>query len=205
MARYTGPKNRIARRFGVNLFGRLRNPLLHKAHPPGMHGAKRKKKSEYGIQLEEKQKLRAVYGMLTHKKIVNLYRKALNMPGTTAHNFLRMLECRLDTIVYRLRMAPTIFAAQQLVSHGHILVDGKKVNRGSFQVQPGMTISVKEKSKKIPLIETSQANTHREIPSYLTLLENGAGKLEIAPEYDQISLPLPINVPLVCEFLGHTN
>jgi len=206
MARYTGPKNRVARRFGVNLFGRLRNPLLHKPNPPGMHGAKRKKKSEYGTQLEEKQKLRAAYGLITQKTLINAFRKAENAPGTTAHNLLQILECRLDNIVYRLRLAPTIFAAQQLVSHGHVLVNGKKVDRRSFQVKAGMKVGIKEKSQKMKLVQNSQANTAREIPGYLSLEEGKlAGKMEALPEFDQISLPLPINIPLVCEFLAHTN
>ncbi len=205
MSRYTGPKNRIARRFGVNIFGRLRNPLLHKPNAPGMHGAKRKKKSEYGTQLEEKQKLRAVYGMLTQKSLVNSFRKALNMPGATAHNFLQILECRLDNLVYRLRFASTIFAAQQLVSHGHVLVNGKKVDRRSFQVKPGMTLSIREKSQKMKAIAEAKGNIHREIPGYLSTHEEFSGKLEMLPELDQISLPLPINIPLVCEFLAHTN
>ncbi len=205
MSRYTGPKNRIARRFGINIFGRLRNPLLHKPNAPGMHGAKRKKKSEYGIQLEEKQKLRAVYGMISQKTLINSFRKALNMHGATAHNLLQILECRLDNIVYRLRFASTIFAAQQLVSHGHILVDGKKVDRRSFQVKPGMTISIKEKSQKMKAILESKGNTQRELPTYLVEEGEFSGKLEMLPEFDQVSLPLPINIPLVCEFLAHTS
>src|SRR5690348_4795893 len=123
MSRYTGPKNRIARRFNVNLFGKARNPLLHKQHSPGMHGAKRKKKSDYGVQLDERQKLKAVYGMLSQRQLVNAYKKALLQPGNTAQLFIDRLECRLDNIVYRLRFASSIFAAQQLVSHGHVLVD----------------------------------------------------------------------------------
>src|SRR3990172_4584367 len=128
MTRYTGPKNRIARRFGINIFGRARNPLLHKANPPGQHGGKRKKKSDFGLQMEEKQKLAAVYGMLTKRQLVNTYKKALKNPGNTPTVLMQNLECRLDNIVYRLRFAPTIFAAQQLVSHGHILINGKKVD-----------------------------------------------------------------------------
>lgn len=205
MSRYTGPKNRIARRFGVNVFGRRRNPLLHKANPPGMHGAKKKKKSDYGAQLEEKQKLRAAYGMLTQKQLVNYYKKALRQVGNTAHIFMEMLECRLDTVVYRLGFAATIFHAQQLVSHGHILVNGKKVDRRSFPVKVGMTISIKEKSKGIPLLKELQ-DSGRDLPEYLSREgKELKGKLEAVPGIDQIPLPLPINIPLVCEFLAHTN
>lgn len=206
MARYRGPKNRIARRFAANIFGKARNPLLHKQHPPGMHGAKRKKKSDYGMQLEERQKLKAVYGVISQKQLVNAYKKALNRPGNTAHNFIDQLECRLDNIVYRLRFASSIFAAQQLVSHGHIQVDGKKVDRRSFLVRPGMTISLKSKSRQMKAVTLAQEGTHREIPEYLSLEEDKhSGKLVAIPQMDQIPIPLPINIPLVCEFLSHTS
>src|SRR5215204_5323735 len=125
MVRYTGKKNRIARRFGVNIFGRARNPLLRKQNPPGMHGARRRKKSDYGVALEEKQKLKAIYGMLSEKQLVRYFKQALRLAGNTAQQFAQLLECRLDNIVYRLKIAPTIFGAHQLVSHGHIRVDGK--------------------------------------------------------------------------------
>jgi small subunit ribosomal protein S4 len=206
MARYRGPKNRIARRFAANIFGKARNPLLHKQHPPGMHGAKRKKKSDFGMQLDERQKLKAVYGVISQKQLVNAYKKALIRPGNTAHNFIDMLECRLDNIVYRLRFASSIFAAQQLVSHGHILVDGKKVDRRSFLVRPGMVVSVKPKSRQIKAILQAQESTHRDLPEYLSLeTDKHSGSLVSIPQMDQIPIPIPINIPLVCEFLSHTN
>ncbi|MCB1085033.1 MAG: 30S ribosomal protein S4 [Chlamydiia bacterium] len=204
MSRYTGPKNRIARRFGVNIFGRLRNPLLHKPNPPGMHGAKRKKKSDYGIQLEEKQKLKAVYGMLTDKQVLRYFHEAGRKEGNTAHLLLQRLECRLDNIIYKLKFGSTIFQAQQLVAHGHILVNGKKVDRRSFEVKPGMTISVKEKSRNMKGIKDALENTSRTLPEYLSLDEKSfSGQLLSVPEADQIVLPLPINISLVCEFLAH--
>ncbi|PCI92292.1 30S ribosomal protein S4 [Candidatus Aerophobetes bacterium] len=204
MSRYTGPKNRVARRFGVNIFGRRRNPLLHKPNPPGMHGSKRKKRSDYGTQLEEKQKLRAVYGMLSQRKLVNYYKKAVKSAGNTAHVFAELLECRLDNIVYRLGFAATIFHAQQLICHGHIQVNGKKVDRRSFQVKPGMEISVREKAKSNALIkENLEMCTDR--PEYVSCdPKQMKGQLEVVPAFDQIPYPLPINLPLVCEFLAHT-
>lgn len=205
MVRYTGPKNRIARRFGANVFGRARNPLLHKANPAGMHGAKRKKKSDFGIQLDEQQKLRAVYGMINRKQLVNYYRKAESSDTPTPQALMEMLECRLDSIVYRLKLAPTIFAAQQLVSHGHVLVDGKKVDRRSYQVKTGMTVSIKAKSKEMPVIKQTLEST-REVPEYLSLdATQLSGKLVVNPLIDQIPLSLPINIPLICEFLAHAN
>lgn len=204
MARYRGPKNRVARRFAANIFGKARNPLLHKQHPPGMHGAKRKKRSDFGMQLEEQQKLKAVYGMLSQKQLVNAYKKALLRPGNTSHNFIDHLECRLDNIVYRLRFAASIFGAQQLVSHGHILVDGKKVDRRSFLVRPGMKISIKTKSQQMKCIVASTEIASRDIPEYLSLGEDKlSGMLASIPHLDQVPFTLPINVPLVCEFLAH--
>lgn len=206
MARYTGPKNRIARRFGGNIFGRARNPLLHKPNPAGMHGAKRKKKSDFGLQLEEQQKLKAVYGMLPHKQLVRYYQEALRSKGNTPQDFLERIECRLDSIVYRLKFASTIFGAQQLVSHGHILVNGKKVDRRSFYVRPGMTISVKSKSQSVPAVKQALENNSRDVPEYLNLdADKASGQLVVSPGIDQVPLPLPINIPLICEFLAHNS
>lgn len=204
MARYTGKKNRIARRFGVNIFGRARNPMLHKPNPPGMHGARRRKKSDYGIQLDEKQKLKAIYGMLSEKQLVGYYKKALKLAGNTAEHFAEMLECRLDNIVYRLKFATTIFGAHQLVSHGHILVNGKKVDRRSFQVEPGMTISIKEKSRKMKSIVEALDNPTRSAPDYLTLeRDNFSGQLLAKPTPSQIPWPIEIRLPEICDFLAH--
>lgn len=201
--RYTGKKNRIARRFGVNIFGRARNPLIHKQNPPGMHGARRRKKSDYGLQLEEKQKLKAVYGMLSESQLRGYYRKALQSTGNTANLLAEMLECRLDTMVYRLKFASTMFGAQQLVSHGHILVDGKKVDRRSFQVRPGMTVSIKEKSRKMKPIQESLEHT-REVPEYLVLeKENFSGKLMQRPLPEQMPWPIELQLNEICDFLAH--
>lgn len=206
MARYTGSKNRIARRFGVNIFGRARNPLLHKQNPPGMHGARRRKKSDFGLQLEEKQKLKAIYGMLSEKQLVGYYQKAVKLEGNTAQRFTEMLECRLDNIVYRLKFGSTIFAAQQLVAHGHILVDGKKVDRRSFQVQPGMVISIKEKSRKSKAINASLDQSSRSVPEYLSLSRDSfSGQLLSKPLTEQMPWPIEISLPVICDFLAHAN
>jgi len=206
MARYRGPKNRIARKFAANIFGKARNPMLHKQHPPGMHGAKRKKKSDFGLQLDERQKLKAVYGMISQKQLVNAYKKALERKGNTAHLFLEQLECRLDNVVYRLRLASSIFGAQQLVSHGHIQVNGKKVDRRSFFVRPGMVVSVRPTSRQMKAIIMAQENASRDVPEYLSLEgDKFSGTLVSSPQMDQVPLPIPINIPLVCEFISHTS
>ncbi len=206
MVRYTGPKNRIARRFGANIFGKARNPLLHKPNPPGMHGAKKKKKSDYGMQLDEQQRLKAIYGMLPQAQLVRYYKDAVKSKGNTPALFIERLECRLDNIVYRLKLAPTIFAAQQLVTHGHVLVNGKKVDRRSFFVRPGMVISIKTKSQAMPVIKQSIENINVALPEYLSLdVAKFSGQLLVPPAVDQIPFPLPINIPLICEFVAHTN
>jgi len=205
MARYTGKRNRIARRFGSNIFGRARNPLLHKPNPPGMHGARRRKKSNYGLQLEEKQKLKAVYGMLSEHQLVRYYKEALRKTGNTAINFVELLECRLDMVVFRLKFGSTIFAAHQLISHGHILVNGKKVDCRSFQVKPGMVISIKEKSRQMKAVQNALENPMRDVPEYLTMdKDKFSGSLETVPVMEQIPWPLEINIPEVCDFLAHT-
>lgn len=206
MVRYTGPKNRIARRFGANIFGKARNPLLHKPNPPGMHGAKKKKKSDFGVQLEEQQKLKAIYGMLTRSQLVRYYKEAVRSKGNTPSMFMERLECRLDNVIYRLKLAPTIFAAQQLVSHGHVLVNGKKVDRRSFFVRPGMIVSIKPQSHQMPIVKEALSSGARGVPEYFAdEPEKRAGQLLVSPHIDQIPLPLPINIPLVCEFLAHAN
>lgn len=204
MSRYVRSKNRIARRFGANIFGRKRNPLLHKPNPPGVHGKMRRKMSDYGLQLFEKQKLKAVYGMIREKQLVNYYRKAHRQAGNTAINLLRLLECRLDVVVYRLGIAPTIFAAHQLVAHGHIQVDGKKVDIRSFQVKPGMIISVREKSRTMESVKTAIESV-QEVPPYLSLnKESFSGQLVALPEVDNVPLTLEINLAEICDFLAHT-
>lgn len=205
MARYTGNRNRVARRFGTNIFGRARNPLLHKPNPPGVHGARRRKKSDFGLQLEEKQKLKAIYGMLSEKQLIKYFKEAQRKMGNTAQQLAEQLECRLDNVVYRLKFGSTIFAAHQLISHGHILVDGKKVDRRSFMVKPGMVISVKEGSRKMKAINEALDNPSRAVPEYLTLnRDHFSGQLMAIPMQEQMPWPIEINVHEICDFLAHS-
>ena len=216
MARYTGPKKRIARRFGLNLFGtanakkNLNPDKKIRQHPPGMHGAaRRKKKSDYCMQLEEQQKLKAVYGMISQKQLVNYYKKALAIKGNTVDVFQRLLECRLDTVVFRLGLTHTPFAAQQIVSHGHIQVNGKRVNIRSFQVKPGDVVSVKEGSvKKAAFAELIRASKNQwggasELPAYLQSEGEFSGKLIHYPEGSETKHPVALNVSTICEHLAH--
>jgi small subunit ribosomal protein S4 len=169
-----------------------------------MHGAKRKKKSDYGVQLEEKQKLKAVFGMISEAQLRRYFAEAARRHQNTPELLMQRLECRLDNIVYRLRLAPTVFAAQQLVSHGHIRVDGKRVDIRSFEVRPGMVISVQDKSKQSKMIVDAVKNANRSVPEYLMLNEaEMSGKLLSLPTMGSIPTPLEINVPMVCDFIAH--
>ncbi len=164
MARYTGPKSRIARKFGEPIFGPDK-VLSKKNYPPGQHGNGRKKKSsEYGIQLREKQKAKYTYGVL-EKQFRNMFDKALRSRGITGEVLLQMLESRLDNIVFRLGLAPTRAAARQLVSHRHIVVDGSVVNIASYTVKPGQLIGVREKSKSLEVVsEALSGFNHSKYP-----------------------------------------
>ncbi|MDO9635070.1 MAG: 30S ribosomal protein S4 [Paludibacter sp.] len=154
MARYIGPKSRISRKFGEAIFGPDK-VLSKKNYPPGQHGNNRRKKtSEYGIQLREKQKAKYTYGVL-EKQFRNMYEKAKSKPGVTGVVLMQMLESRLDNIVYRLGFSPTRAGARQLVSHKHITVDGKVVNIASYHVRPGQVIAVREKDKSMEVIAES--------------------------------------------------
>ena len=151
MARYIGPKSKIARKFGEPIFGPDK-VLSKKNYPPGQHGnTRRRKTSEYGVQLREKQKAKYTYGVL-ERQVRITYEKAQRTPGVTGVILLQLLECRLDNVVYRLGLAPTRAAARQLVSHRHITVDGKVVNIPSFQVKPGHVVAVREKDKSMEVI-----------------------------------------------------
>ncbi|MCI6278406.1 MAG: 30S ribosomal protein S4 [Porphyromonas sp.] len=162
MARYTGPKARINRKFGESVFGNVKSK---KNYPPGQHGnSRRRKTSEYGIQLREKQKAKYTYGVL-ERQFRNLYDKASRMKGVRGEILLQLLEQRLDNVVYRLGLAPTRAAARQLVNHRHIVVDGKVLNIPSYSVQPGQTIGIRERSKNIEVVAAAvQSQSHNQFP-----------------------------------------
>ncbi|MGB0790138.1 MAG: 30S ribosomal protein S4 [Flavobacteriaceae bacterium] len=161
MARYTGPSTKIARKFGEAIFGDDKS-FEKKNYPPGQHGNNRRrgKKSEYAVQLMEKQKAKYTYGVL-EKQFRNTYDKATRMDGIKGTNLLQLLEARLDNVVYRFGIAPSRRAARQLVSHRHVTVDGEIVNIPSFQVKPGQVVGVREKSKSVQKITDSLANTNQ--------------------------------------------
>ncbi|OCA92234.1 30S ribosomal protein S4 [Pseudobacillus wudalianchiensis] len=197
MARYTGPSWKISRRLGISLSGTGKE-LEKRPYAPGQHGPnQRKKLSEYGLQLQEKQKLRHMYGV-NERQFKNLFVKAGKMKGVYGENFMILLECRLDNLVYRLGLARTRRQARQLVNHGHILVDGKRVDIPSYQVKPGQTISVREKSRNLAIVKES-IEVNNFVPDYLTFdADKLEGTFTRLPERSE--LPAEINEALIVEF-----
>lgn len=167
MARYTGPKTKIARRFGEPIFGEDKS-LERKNYPPGQHGLSRRrgKKSEYSIQLNEKQKAKAIYGIL-EKQFRNMFKKASSAGGVTGHVLIQLCESRLDNVVYRMGISPTRSGARQLVSHRHITVNGNLVNIPSYQLKAGDKVAVREKSKTLDVIQNS-LNASNEVYEWIT-------------------------------------
>ncbi|MFI3239563.1 MAG: 30S ribosomal protein S4 [Bacteroidales bacterium] len=197
MARYTGPKTRIARKFGEAIFGEDK-VLAKKNYPPGQHGANRRKKtSEYGIQLREKQKAKYTYGVL-EKQFRNMFDKASRMKGITGEVLLQLLESRLDNVVYRLGIAPTRAAARQIVLHRHITVNGKVVNIPSYHVLPGQIIAVREKSKSLEVIADALAGFNHSKYPWIEWDESiKGGKLLHLPQREDI--PENIKEQLIVE------
>lgn len=197
MAKYIGPKSRIARKFGEPIFGPDK-VLSKKNYPPGQHGNNRRKKSsEYGIQLREKQKAKYTYGIL-EKQFRNMYEKAKSNPGVTGVILLQLLESRLDNIVYRMGLSPTRAGARQLVGHRHITVNGKVVNIPSFQVKPGMVVAVREKDKSMQVInESLNGFNHTKYPWIEWNASSLAGTYLHIPEREDI--PENIKEQLIVE------
>ena len=197
MARYTGPKSKIARKFGEPIFGPDK-VLSKKNYPPGQHGNGRKKKSsEYGIQLREKQKAKYTYGVL-ERQFRNMFDKALASRGITGEVLLQMLESRLDNIVFRLGIAPTRAAARQLVSHRHIVVDGSVVNIPSYMVKPGQLVGVREKSKSLEVVgEALSGFNHSKYPWIEWDQSTMTGKFLHIPE--RADIPENIKEQLIVE------
>ena len=197
MARYTGPKSKIARRFGEPIFG-ADKVLSKKNYAPGMHGNNRRRKSsEYGVMLAEKQKAKYTYGVL-ERQFRNTFDKADSAPGITGEVLLQLLESRLDNIVYRLGIAPTRAAARQLVSHCHIVVDGKVCNVPSRHIKPGQVIGVRERSKSLEVIQNSLAGLNHSKYAWLEWSESDmSGKFLSVPERSEI--PENIKEQLIVE------
>src|SRR5580704_19119617 len=162
MSKRSESKYKINRRLGVNLWGRAKSRLNRREYGPGQHGQRRKKPSDYGTQLAAKQKLKGYYGNIGERQFRRLYEEAARRKGDTGANLIELLERRLDAVVYRMKFVPTPFAARQFVNHGHIRVNGKRVNISSYSVKDGDTIEVKDKSKLLAIVLESVRSTERD-------------------------------------------
>ena len=195
-------KHKVDRRLKANLWGRPKSPFNSRAYPPGQHGQNKKgKPTDYGVQLQAKQKLKAYYGNINERQFRNLYRKAIMKKGDTAENLIGLLERRLDAIVYRAKLSTTIFSSRQLINHGHVRVNGKKVNIPSYQLKEEDTIEIRDKSKQLALIDIALANKEREVPEYLQVDEKSKKvKFVRVPKFEEVPYPVTMEPSLVIEY-----
>jgi|TARA_B110000211_G_scaffold169902_1_gene191718 small subunit ribosomal protein S4 len=202
MTKRLNSKHKVDRRLKVNLWGRPKSPFNSRAYPPGQHGQGRKgKPTDYGIQLQAKQKLKAYYGNINERQFRNIYRKALSKRGDTTENLIALLESRLDTVIYRGKFAMTVFAARQLINHGHIRVNQKKVNISSYLVKETDIIEVREKSKKLNMIDGSIQSKERDVPEYIKLDgKQKSVKLVRIPKFAEVPYPVIMEPSLVIEY-----
>ena len=202
MTKRTAAKHKIDRRMGENIWGRPKSPVNRREYGPGQHGQRRKAKlSDFGIQLRAKQKLKGYYGDLTEKQFRRIFAEAERLKGDTGEKLVGLLERRLDALIYRAKFVPTIFSARQFINHGHILVNGKKVNIASYRVNEGDKIEVKERSKQIPLVLEAVALAERDVPEYVTVdhAKMSAQFVRI-PAVSDVPYPVIMEPNLVVEF-----
>ena len=202
MTKRLNSKHKVDRRLKVNLWGRPKSPFNTRGYPPGQHGQSRQSKpSDYGVQLQAKQKLKSYYGNMNERQFRNVYKKAIKKKGDTAENLIGLLERRLDAIVYRAKLATTIFSARQLINHGHIKVNDKKVNIASYQVKEEDNIEIRDKSKQLAFIDIALANKEREVPEYLQVDEkNKKLKFVRIPKFEEVPYPVVMEPNLVIEY-----
>ncbi len=201
MAGTNSSKYKIDRRLGVNLWGRAKSPFNKRNYAPGQHGKDRKKPSDYCIQLHAKQKLKGYYGKVTEKQFHNTFKEAVRRKGDTSENLIGLLESRLDAIVYRLKFALTIFGARQLVNHGHVRVNGKKVDIPSYRVKIGDVIELVPTMKENVGVMSALASSEREVPDYFEVGNNGLkGKYLRVPKLADVPYPVTMEPNLVVEF-----
>ena len=167
MSNRTRAKYKIDRRLRVNLWGRPKSPFNSREYGPGLHGQRRRKQSDYGLQLQAKQKLKGYYGNISERQFRRYYIEADLRKGDTSENLIALLERRLDAVIYRMKLVPTVFASRQFINHGHILVNSKRVNIPSYKVKDGDVIEVKEKSRDLPLVLEAAGSPERDVPDYV--------------------------------------
>ena len=202
MTKRLNSKHKVDRRLKVNLWGRPKSPFNKRGYPPGQHGQRKSSKpSDYGVQLNAKQKLKSYYGNMNERQFRNVYKKAMMKKGNTAENLIGLLERRLDAIIYRAKLVTTIFSARQLISHGHVKVNGKKVNIASYLVKEEDTIEIRDKSKQLAFIDVALANKEREVPEYLQVDEkNKKIKFVRVPKFEEVPYPVIMEPNLVIEY-----
>ena len=202
MTKRINSKHKIDRRLKINLWGRPKSPFNTRAYGPGQHGQSRQgKPSDYGIQLQAKQKLKGYYGNINERQFRNIYKKAAMQKGDTGENLIGLLERRLDAVVYRARFSTTIFSARQLINHGHVKVNGKKVNIGSYIVSEEDTIEIRDKSKQLAFIDIALANKERETPEYILMDEKNKKVTFVrTPKFEEVPYPVVMEPNLVIEY-----
>ena len=201
MTKRVRSKYKINRRLGVNLWGRPKSSINKREYPPGQHGQRRRKTSDFGTQLAAKQKLRGYYGNVTEKQFRRTYEEAVRRRGDTVENLVGLLEQRLDAVVYRLKFVPTVFAARQFINHGHILVNGRRVTIPSFRVRVDDVIEIREGSRELGLVLEAIDSPERDVPDYL---EVDYGKMRATllriPQLAEIPYPVQMEPNLVIEY-----
>ena len=194
-------KHKIDRRIGANMWGRPKSPYNKRQTGPGMHGARRSKPTDYGLQLMAKQKLKGYYGSIGEKQFRRYYQEAKRMKGDTGKNLIGLLERRLDAVVYRACFVPTVFAARQFVNHKHVTVNGKVVNIPSYQVKEGDVIEIREKSQKIPMVLLAVETVEREVPDYIEVDPKACKATFLrTPSLEDVPYPVHMEPNLVVEF-----
>ncbi len=202
MSKRHSAKYKIDRTIGENLWGRPKSPVNKRSYGPGQHGQRRKSKvSDFGVQLRAKQKLKGYYGNITEKQFRRTYDEASRRKGNTSENLIALLESRLDALVYRAKFVPTVFAARQFVNHGHVLVNGKRVNIASYRVRVGDVVTVRERSRSMALVLEALQSPERDVPDYLELDPKGMSvKVLRLPELAEVPYPVKMEPNLVIEF-----
>ena len=201
MSKRSSAKYKLDRRMGENIWGRPKSPVNKREYGPGQHGQRRKGKvSDFGIQLRAKQKLKGYYGDVTEKQFRHAYDEGSRMKGDTSQNLIGLLERRLDAIVYRAKFAPTIWSARQLVSHGHVLVNGVKCNVASRRCNVGDEITLGSKAQQMALVMEAQSLAEREVPDYVAQDGNAKVTLVRVPTLDEVPYPVKMEPNLVVEF-----
>lgn len=202
MSKRQSQKYKIDRRMGENIWGRPKSPLNARPYGPGQHGQRRKgKMSDFGLQLMAKQKLKGYYGNITEKQFSRIYTEAQRRKGNTAENLIGLLESRLDAIVYRAKFVPTVFAARQFVNHGHVKVNGKRVNIASYTCKPGDVIEVRDRSRNMALVLEALQSPERDVPDYIDLDPKAMKATYVrTPEFAEVPYAAKMEPNLVVEY-----